>query len=503
MLNEFDMNLKKQKKEKNFEVEVKWRLFGYLAWFVLFILMVVWIFQVILLNVFYENAKKDENERITTALCEKISDGYLNEIAYGYAIQNRVCIRIFRVDDNLGIAHEVVSADAMPDCVIHHSTSEQLSGYYENAVQNGGEYMLKRSIFPDIPTASEYLDDHGKIISNISVKITYGDDGREYVIMLNSHLTPVNAIVDTLNLQFLWIGFVLFIGALILASLISRKISKPIVEMNKAAKKLAKGDYEADFKGEGYLEAVELANSLNYASSELSKTDKLQKDLIANISHDIRTPLTMIKGYAEVMRDIPGENSPENIQVIIDETSRLNDLVSDILDLSRTQSGTRKPQKEIINLTDTIRQAMTRYDRLISKDGFEIDFTTQNGEAYVNADKGMMLQVIYNFINNAVNYSLNDKRVEVLQTISNGKVRISVKDHGEGIEPDKLPFIWDRYYKVDKVHKRTVVGSGLGLAIVKGILESHGATYGVDSALGKGSTFWFELPVLRDENLDD
>jgi signal transduction histidine kinase len=104
--------------------------------------------------------------------------------------------------------------------------------------------------------------------------------------------------------------------------------------------------------------------------------------------------------------------------------------------------------------------------------------------------------VLYNLINNAINYTGNDLCVTVRQTVQNGRVRISVTDTGQGIEPDQIPQIWDRYYKVDKVHRRAMIGTGLGLSIVKGILDLHNASYGVESQVGKGSTFWFELDIL-------
>ena len=239
-----------------------------------------------------------------------------------------------------------------------------------------------------------------------------------------------------------------------------------------------------------------MSDSLTYASQELSKNDALQKELIANISHDLRTPLTMIVGYGEAMRDLPGENTPENVQVIIDETQRLSDLVNDLLDLSKLQAGTRKPVKEVFNLTDVIRETMGRYEKLTRKDGYSIELDC--GETvYVLADKTMVLQVIYNLINNAINYTGEDRRVTVRQALTDeGKVRVSVMDSGEGIPADQLPLIWDRYYKVDKVHRRAMIGTGLGLSIVKSILEQHGNAYGVESQIGKGSTFWFEFDVI-------
>jgi signal transduction histidine kinase len=311
-------------------------------------------------------------------------------------------------------------------------------------------------------------------------------------------MTPVSAVVSMLSLQYIWIAFVLIIGALVLAFIISRNISIPIERMNRAAKQLAAGNYNAKFSGEGFRETKELADTLNYASNELSKNDRLQKELIANISHDLRTPLTMITGYSEVMRDIPGENTPENVQVIIDEATRLSELVTDLLDLSKLQAGTGRLDISRFNLTETVRSTMDRYRKLTERDGYQIYFWS-DCEVKVDADRKMILQVLYNLINNAINYTGDDKLVRVDQSVHNGIVRISVTDTGEGIAPEQLPLIWDRYYKVDKVHRRASVGTGIGLSIVKSVLELHGAHYGVDSTPGHGSTFWFELRAAPEE----
>ena len=208
----------------------------------------------------------------------------------------------------------------------------------------------------------------------------------------------------------------------------------------------------------------------------------------------------MIKGYAEVMRDIPGENTPENVQIIIDETARLSDLVNDMLDLSRIRSGVRKPEMQVFSLTETIRDTLLRYERLIKQDGYHIEFLAEN-DVRIFADRNMILQVVYNLINNAINYTGEDRCVTVRQESIDDRVRISVIDTGEGIAEDQLAMIWERYYKVDKVHKRATVGTGLGLSIVKGILELHHASYGVKSTLGKGSVFWFELKSCEAESI--
>jgi signal transduction histidine kinase len=204
----------------------------------------------------------------------------------------------------------------------------------------------------------------------------------------------------------------------------------------------------------------------------------------------------MITGYAEMMRDIPGENTPENLQVIIDEASRLSALVSDMLDLSKIDGDGIMPQKSRISLTATVRSVLERYSALVAREGYVISFEA-DANAYVLADETMMMQVLYNLINNAVSYTGDDKRVVIRQRVENGRVRVSVADSGEGIAPEHIPHIWDRYYKLDKVHRRAAVGSGLGLSIVKSVLCRHGASFGVESKLGAGSVFWFELNAVE------
>ncbi|MBQ1334680.1 MAG: two-component sensor histidine kinase, partial [Clostridia bacterium] len=225
-----------------------------------------------------------------------------------------------------------------------------------------------------------------------------------------------------------------------------------------------------------------------------TKVESLRRELIANVSHDLRTPLTLITGYGEMMRDIPGENTAENIQIIIDEASHLTELVNDVLDISRLQSGEQVFNIERFSLTEMIEEILTRYNRLVSRDGYTIDFE-RSENVFIDADETRMAQVIYNLMNNAVNYTGADRRVRISQKVRGDRVRVEVTDTGAGIAEKDLPYIWDRYYKVDKTHKRGHIGTGLGLSIVKHIFEQHKARYGVESELGKGSTFWFELEV--------
>ena len=319
---------------------------------------------------------------------------------------------------------------------------------------------------------------------------------KEYLVVVESEITPVTSVVSTLRYQLIIMTAVIVILSVVVALVIAAGIAKPLSDTNEKAKQLARQNYDVTFSGEGYKEIRELNSTLTYAASELGKVDSLRKELIANISHDLRTPLTMITGYSEVMRDLPGEVTPENIQIIIDEANHLNSLVTDLLDISRLESGTADVARAPFSLTNCIKSIFSRYTKLIEVEGFNITFE-HDGEVFVMGDELRMTQVLYNLINNAINYAGEDKTVIVRQTVHDGVVKVEVIDHGEGIPNDKLEYIWDRYYRVDKEHKQAKVGTGLGLSIVKNILKAHGASFGVESELGKGSDFYFEMPVIE------
>ena len=202
----------------------------------------------------------------------------------------------------------------------------------------------------------------------------------------------------------------------------------------------------------------------------------------------------MISGYSEMIRDIPGEATAENMQVIIDETARLTSLVNDMLEVSRFQNGVVVLHPARFNLTEVLRETLSRYSRLREREGYDIRLEADT-DVYVNTDRERILQVVYNLVNNAVNYAGDDKQVIVRQEIADGNVTISVIDHGIGIPEDKLPQVWERYYKVHDYHKRADMGTGLGLSIVKNILVLAGARFGVQSTPGSGTRFWFTLPV--------
>lgn len=446
--------------------------------FALVTVALLWVFQIFLLTPFYQAIKTTEAKRISEQVARRLDSDELMSAAYELCAGTGASIF---VSDELGREYVGYKYGFTTESLAYGLSRMERAALFEEVNLLGGEYTR---IF------SERL-----LLYAVTARTPAGN---HRLVIIETEITPLASTVETLTVQLLCLTLILLPLGITLAVVISRRIAKPITEITESAKRLGGGDYSVHFEGRGSREVSGLADTLNFAADELSKTDGLRRELLANVSHDLRTPLTMIKGYAEVMRDLPGENTPENVQIIIDEAGRLNDLVNDLLDLSRLEAGVLELQKERFNLTGSIREILTRYDKLAD---FKFPFEPKE-EAYITADKLKISQVVYNLVNNAVNYAGEDKTVSLTQEVLDGNVRISVTDTGEGIPADKLQDIWDRYYKVDREHRRAQVGTGLGLSIVKNVLDLHGGSYGVISELGKGSTFWFQLPMDGERNDD-
>lgn len=515
-----------------------------LMWFVFFsfiMLTLLWICQTVFLDTFYrmvrvgqvkdcaESVEKNFSESMSASLLEDISEQ--NDIRiYFYDVSSSVINPLYSTDKNFmwfTITDQTTDEtndsdkedtnkddDKTKDKTksthkgIFTFSSEQLIrgrsaySYYESAVAEDGEYVT----FTDDSTnnsgsLSNITDDSQPPMDKLGTenvvytKIFTSSEDNDYMIILSTQISPVESIISTIRYLLLSVTGILIIIGIFIAIFASRRISKPITETTKLARKLAEKDYDITFDNTGYHEVTELNKTLSYAAGELKKVDDLQRELIANISHDLRTPLTMITGYGEVMRDLPGENTPENIQIIIDEANRLNMLVTDLLDISKIQSGTTKLSPEDFSITDLIKDLFNRYNKLKEQDGYNFIFEYEE-DITVNADFSKINQVIYNLMNNAINYAGEDKTIIVRQKNQKNKVLIEVEDHGKGIDQQHLENIWDRYYKVDKAHRSSVVGTGLGLSIVKNILDLHKTHYGVKSVVGEGSVFWFELKTV-------
>ena len=354
----------------------------------------------------------------------------------------------------------------------------------------------------------EHLSGNGHTVYEMNDEYVYGAKVKLFpntdtYLYVGKSLEFIATTSSYMNVRMTLISVFVFILSFAVTSAVAGWLTNPIAEMTKKARQLAQGNFNVDFYGMNYgKEMVELAEALNFARDELSKTDRMQKELIANVSHDFKTPLTMIKGYASMIIEISG-NHPEkrnkHAQVIVDEADRLASLVNDVLDLSKIRSGMETMKAETVDMSAYLEEILDRFAYLRETKGYK--FVTDIDEGlYTYADEMKIGQVLYNLIGNAVNYTGEDNTVYVrLKKETGNTFRFSVRDTGKGIKPEELAEIWDRYYRSKDNHKRPVQGTGLGLSIVKTILERHCFRYGVDSEVGKGSTFYVLFPMVEED----
>lgn len=390
---------------------------------------------------------------------------------------------------------------------------------YKNYGVSG--YMLApdgQSLFSDLtdqksyPALAEVLqkelsDESTSVIISHGNKLIYAVEtfygGQNCYLCVTKSLGSLTDLEEGMGL----ISFVMVLIAIVLSfaasGFVAVLVTKPVNEVTDRAKQLARGDYSLDFK-ENYFcrEINELSETLDYACVEISKADKMQQELIANVSHDFKTPLTMIKAYASMIREISGDDKEKrdaHAKVIIDESDRLTALVVDLLDISKLRAGFGADERTVFNLSEEVYRVAERFDYLKETAGYEIETEVEN-DLYISANRARTEQVLYNLIGNAVNYTGEDKKVRVRLFLKGENSRFEVIDTGVGIKREEIPTIWDRYYRSSEMHKRPVNGTGLGLSIVKGVLEAHGYPFGVESEEGKGSTFWVEFfPAPKEE----
>lgn len=457
-------------KKNSLKIEI-WK---YLALFSLFILAFLWIFQVLFLNTYYEWVKTKEIKQVAYTLKRNASSPNLEQTIDNLSYEKSICIEITDAYLNHILGSSIISRG----CLIKNGYNESYKRDFILSGKKRQTYELTNPRFQN---------------KTLSYAIKLKDD---HYAFINTSLDPMDSTANILKNQLIYVTIIVLILSFLSAYFISKHISNPIVKINKTAKCLAEGKYDITFQVEEDIEEInELVSTLNYTKEELSKTEGLRRDLLANVSHDLKTPLTMIKAYAEMTRDLNPKKikKDENMDIIVEEVDRLTKLVNDILVLSKMQAEVEKLKKEKFDLTELIENIIKRYDIFVEKEGYQFIFDYDK-KVVINADKQKIEQVIYNLINNAINYTGEDKTITITLEQINTSILVKVIDTGRGIAPKDIPYIWDKYYKDSKNHKRETVGTGLGLSIVKNILKLHHFEYGVKSTKKKGTTFYFIVP---------
>ena len=459
--------------------------------FAIGVVLMLGVLQFSLIKPYYRNNKiltvKQVAEEIQQYVIQDNANAAAMDRAFQTAVNNNVCVAVYNNQGTMVYSADslgggcVFNAGVPTDSSLDTSDGKQLKNLLDD---NSGEYSL--NIF-NLRTGQDMVV-YGRCIQLPLVS---------FYLFVNSPLEPVDSIVAFFGRQYIVFTLVILIAASVVSLIISALLSRPIVNMNKEAGKLANADYSCTFEGGRFTETKELASSLNNATHKLSQIDELRKDLIANVSHDIKTPLTSIRAYAEMIRDISGDNPEkreEHLDVIISEADYLDRLVVDMSELSKLQSGTYVLNETNFDLSAVLKNVVRLNSVMINEGNLQVHIEAP-ASLIVYGDETKITEVVYNFLSNAVKHSPEGTAITLRAFLKNDEetARIEVADQGEGIPEDMLPLIWDRYQKSSRSFSRSMSSTGLGLSIVKAILDSHHAKYGVESTIGKGSMFWFEL----------
>lgn len=381
----------------------------------------------------------------------------------------------------------------------------QLFGYLYNknnhdVLKEEDNYVISKST--DIRSNTEYIEMWGSL-----------SDGS--IFMMRSPLESIRNAIDIFN-RFLWfVGGTLCVLSLAFAWYFSKRLSEPILELAELSKKMADLDFEAKYSGGGSAELEVLGQSYNAMSEKLEQTisnlkkanneltkdieqkeklDSMRTEFLANVSHELKTPIALIQGYAEGLKE--GVNDDQESRdfycdVIMDEAGKMNKLVRNLLDLNQLEFGKDNLQFERFDIRELIGGVLQSSEIMIEQKEAKVIFH-QEEPVYVWGDEFKVEQVVRNYFTNALNHVKGDKVIEIKIKKQDDKVRISVFNTGKPIPEEDLDQIWDKFYKVDKARTREYGGNGIGLSIVKAIMNSLQQEYGVQN-YENGVEFWFEL----------
>lgn len=448
-------------------------IWKYFLLFSFITLSFLWVFQGLFLDSYYKYGKINDIKKVADVVKVYQNSRNFSTVVNAASLDRSVCVEV--IDRYYGTLY--TSSFLGKGCF---TGKEKNTKYKYDFISSQLDHRTYELINPEF--------------NNETLVYAVKLNGGRYAF-INTSVEPIDSTISLLRGQLVVITIIVLLLSFVLSYFISNLISSPIVKINNSAKRLAKGEFDVEFDIDSKIsELNELSRTLNYTKDELSKTEELRRDLMANVSHDLKTPLTMIKAYAEMGRDLHKDNKKKrekDMDTIIEEVDRLTILVNDILDLSKMQSNIDNTELIDFNIVDLINDIINRYSVYSELEDYKFIFNHDQEVILIKADYKKMEQVIYNLINNAINYTGEDNTV-IINVKVDDVIRVEIIDSGKGIKEEDIPYIWDKYYKNSKKHKRNLIGTGLGLSIVKNILELHNYKYGVLSN-EEGTTFYFEI----------
>lgn len=378
----------------------------------------------------------------------------------------------------------------------------------EGTIIAGMHRMRGRSMrldFPDLDKVFEgktvvdrgYLQGLNQVVITVALPVRYGQDVIG-ALLLNSPVADLKAAVDSVRQLIYHAAVIATLVAGISGYIFSRSISGPLHKMSKVTLEMAKGNFDQRVEVDSRDEIGQLAENFNHLAASLKELEQMRKDLIANVSHELRTPLTSIRAYTEALLDgvVKDDSTRKSyLELIHSETLRLNRLIQDLMDLSLIESGKNIWNMKSFNINEAILLALERLKPQVEAKKLQVALDLEDNLPEVYGDRDRILQVLLNLVNNAIQFTPQGGRIGISSVKQQRHVKVSVLDTGRGIPEGEIPYIWERFYRVEKSRNRSLGGTGLGLAIAKGIVEAHGGNIWVESKMGEGSVFSFILPL--------
>ena len=470
------------------------KLWLYFVLFAAAIFAMLWLLQTVFLQGFYNKMLENNTRKAAAEIASKSGAEDVTDIIDRLSLNNSLLVYITEIDGTILYSSDFYklyyhSSDYGDGEKNPYHQGEMLNWqteYYRNLPDGYQDFL---SALKDSPDGTTEIKTETQYIYGMFIKLS---DEKEVVLYVSAALGAVGATAAIIRMQLLWVTILSLLIAFVIAWIFAKRFSAPVNQLSSQAQMLAADTYEPLFKRGFCTELDGLADSLDGTAEKLSEAKKYQKELLANVSHDLRTPLTMIKGYAEMVRDISWED--ENARnadtgIIIREADRLTALVNEILEYTKLQEKGAERKFTAVDFSELLRNIISRFETLMQQQSIDIERHIEDN-CIVTGDEKLLENMVYNLIDNALRHTGDSNRITISLQL-NVDVFFYVQDYGAGIDDTELPYIWEKYYTSRQRGNKGI--SGLGLAIVKQIAEIHDAKYGVESKKGKGSKFWIRM----------
>ena len=483
------------------------KLWLYFVLFTALIFTVLWLLQTVFIQSFYNDMLISNTKAAANKITASYSDENISSIIDDMSLNNSILIYITDCDNNIIYCSDQFKGLAMknhgrqfPDKDNAFPSAGDINEpdgkHIIDGVRHQGAYRSLPEGYDEFAEALS-VSDSGVYESTEDGLYIYGtyieSNGEKNILYISTTLDAVGSAVDIIRVQLIWGTVISLITGFILAWFIAKSFARPVAKLTEKAEHIGEDDFPEDFRKGFCSELDELNDVLDETSDKLNKSRSFQRELLANVSHDLRTPLTMIKGYAEMVRDISRTDEQQcnaDIEVIVRESDRLSAMVNEILEYSEMQSAEFRPEFDDVDLSSVVGRVCGNFESLYSREGGHIE-TDIESDIIVNGNAGKLERAVYNLLDNAVRHNGDSKVINVALKSENGTATLSITDHGSGIPEQELENIWDRYYTYRQRNKKGV--SGLGLAIVRQIAGMHGGKCKASSIQGEGSTFTITL----------